>query len=125
MPALERIRALYPDPPPAAPDARDRARLALVARIEDRPRRRFSRQLALPAAGLAAAAAAALITLTGVGDEAAIDAQAAAALRQAAERTRAQPEPAVGVGIYTKSITAYMATWADRGIFSVLGPKGA
>jgi hypothetical protein len=123
MPALERIRELYPDPPPAAPDARHRARLALAARMEGRSRRHRSRRLALPAAGLAAAAAAALITLVGVGDEAAIDAKAAAVLRQAAERTRAQPPLPKGVGIYTKSVNAYMTTWADRGNFSVLVPQ--
>lgn len=123
MPDLERIRKLYPEGPPARPDARRRARLALAARMERRPRRRLSRRIGLSAAGVAAAAVAVAITLIGVGDDAAIDARAAAVLRSAAERTREQPALPTGVGIYTKSVNAYLTTWADRGNFSVLVPQ--
>jgi hypothetical protein len=119
MPALQKIRELYPDPPPAAPEARERARLALVARIE-RPRRR---RALLPAVGLAIAAGAAAVALIGVGDQAGIDARAAAVLRDAAARTRAQPPIPSGAGLYNKSISAYMTTWADVGNFSVLVPQ--
>ncbi|HEV3478677.1 MAG TPA: CU044_5270 family protein [Gaiellaceae bacterium] len=120
MPALEKIRELYPDPPPPSPEERARARLALVARME-RPRR-LSRRALLPAAGLAAAAAAAVIALVGVGDEAATDARAAAVLHDAAAKTKAQKIPGSGSVLYVKSVDAYLSTWADRGNFSVLVP---
>jgi hypothetical protein len=119
MPAVEKIRELYPDPPSAAPEARERARLELAARIERRRRRRAL----LPAVGLAVAAGAAAFALIGVGDEAGIDARAAAVLRQAAERTRAQPPIPSGTALYTKSVNAWMTTWADVGNFSVLVPQ--
>jgi hypothetical protein len=121
MPALEKVRELYPDPPPAAPEARERARLALVARIERRGRRR----VVMPAAGLAIAAAAAVVALVGVGDEARIDAGAAAVLREAAAKANEQkPLPPLGHGrvLYVKSVDAYLNTWADTASFSVLVP---
>lgn len=120
MPDLDRIRDLYPEGPPATRDTRERARLALVRRMEKK--RRLSSRKLLPVAGLAAAAAAVAIALVGVGNEAAIDAEAAAVLRQAAERTREQPPLPSGVGIYTRSVNAYLTTWADVGNFSVLVP---
>jgi hypothetical protein len=122
MPALERIRELYPDSPPPLPKARARARLALVKRIERQPRRRLPRRILLPTAGLAAAAAAAAIALVGVGDEASIDASAAAVLRDAAVKVRAQEPAGEGGVLYVKSVDAYLSTWADVGNFSVLVP---
>lgn len=122
MPALERIRELYPEPLSPTPDSRARARRLLAARLEQRPRRRFSRRALLPAAGLAVAATAAVIALVGIGDEAAIDARAATVLRQAAVQARAQKIPGEGPVLYVRSVNAYMATWADVGNFSVLEP---
>jgi hypothetical protein len=121
MPALEKVRELYPAPPPPAPEARERARLALVARIERRRRRR----VLIPAAGLAVAATAVVVALVGVGDEAGIEARAAAVLRDAAANARTQkPLPPLGQGrvLYVKSVDAYLSTWADGGNFSVLVP---
>ena len=120
MPELERIRNLYPDPAPPPPDATRRARLALVARIE---RRRPHRRLLLPAAGFAAAAAAAGFVLLGVGDDATVDARAAAVLRDAAAKVEAQRPAGEGRVLYVKSVDAYLSTWADAGMgFSVLVP---
>jgi hypothetical protein len=121
MPTLEKVRELYPDAPPPAPEARERARLALVARIERRRRRR----VLIPAAGLAAAATAVVVALVGVGDEAGIEARAAAVLRDAAANARTQkplPTPGQDRVLYVKSVDAYLNTWADRGKFSVLVP---
>jgi hypothetical protein len=121
MPALERVRELYPDPQPAAPETRERARLALVARIERRRRRR----VLMPALGLAIAAAAAVVALVGVGNEAGIDTGAAAVLRDAAAKAKAQrPLPPLGHGrvLYVKSVDAYLNTWADGASFSALVP---
>jgi hypothetical protein len=120
MPALDKIRELYPDPPPTLPETRARARLALVARVERRRRR-----VALPAAGLAVAAVAAALALVGVGNEASVDARAAAVLRDAAAKVKAQPPiPPVARGrvLYVKSVDAYLSTWADAGNFTVLVP---
>jgi hypothetical protein len=121
MPALEKVRELYPDQPPPAPEERERARLALVARIE----RRRRRSILMPAVGLAIAAAATVVALVGVGDEPGIDAGAAAVLRDAAAKAKAQkPRHPLGHGrvLYVKSVDAYLNTWADRGVFSVLVP---
>jgi hypothetical protein len=122
MPALEEVRDLYPDPPPPAPEARERARLALVARVERRRRRR----VLVPAVGLAIVAAAAAVALVGVGEEAGIDARAAAVLQDAAAKAKVQkPLPPLGQGrvLYVKSVDAYLSTWADWGDnFAVLVP---
>jgi hypothetical protein len=120
MPALERIRELYPEPLSPTPDSRARARRLLVARLEHRPPRRLSRRAFLPAAGLAVAATAAVVALVGIGDEAAIDARAATVLRQAAAHARAQKIPGEGPVLYVRSVNAYMAT-SERD-FSVLEP---
>lgn len=122
MPDLERLRELYPDAPPPLPEARARARLALVERIEGRSRRRLPRRALLPAAGLAAAAAAFAIALVGVGDQASVDASAAAVLRDAAVKVKAQEPAGDGDVLYVKSVDAYLSTWADVGNFSVLVP---
>ena len=119
MPTLEKIRELYPDPPPVGAEARTRARLALVARI-DRPRRR--RVFVPAAAGLATAAAAAVIALVGIGQEASVDPAAAAMLRDAAAKAQAHKPLGRGRVLYVKSVDAYLSTWADRGNFSVLVP---
>jgi hypothetical protein len=125
MPALERVRELYPEPTAPPVEVRDRARLALVAKIERRPPRRLSRRVLLPAAGLAAAAAAVAVALVGVGKDATVDPAAAAVLREAAAKAKVQkPLPPLGQGrvLYVKSVDAYLATWADTGNFSVLVP---
>jgi hypothetical protein len=121
MPALEQIRDLYPDSRAPAPETRERARLALVARIE----RRRSRRMLFPAAGLAIAVGVVAIALVGLGREASVDPAAAAVLRDAAAKVKAQkPLPPLGRGrvLYVKSVDAYLNTWADRGNFSVLVP---
>jgi hypothetical protein len=120
MPVLERIRELYPEAPPSTPDTRQRARLALVARMEERSPRHSKRALPL-AVGLAAAAAAAVIALVGVGDDASIDARAAAVLHDAATKAKTKRPLGKGPVLYVKSVNAYMSTWAEAG-FSVLVP---
>jgi hypothetical protein len=119
MPALEKIRELYPEAPTATAETRAQARTALITRIERRQRRRVF----LPAAaGLAAAAGAVVIALVGVGKEAAVDPAAAAVLRDAAAKARVQKPLGRGRVLYVKSVDAYLSTWADRGHFSVLVP---
>lgn len=116
---LEQIRDVYPAESAPSAEARSRARSALVARIE----RRRDRRIVLPAAGMAVAAAAVLFALIGVGKEATVDPAAAAVLREAAAKAKVQ-KPPLGRGrvLYVKSVDAYLATWADRGHFSVLVP---
>jgi hypothetical protein len=122
---VESIRTAYP----AAPHEerpREQARRALVRHIERRSRRVVpSRRLALAGAGLAAAAAAVAIGLVGIGDRESMDASAAALLRDAATKVKAQkPLPPIAERrvLYVKSVAGYMATWADRGNFSVFEP---
>lgn len=123
MPDLDSVRRLYPDPPPEAPRSRERARLALVEHIDRRSRRRAlpRRRLALGGVGLAAAVGAAAIALVGIGNEAGIDASAAAVLRDAAARTLAQEQPPAGAALYSKSTNEYMNVRPEDG-FSVLVP---
>jgi hypothetical protein len=125
MPDLDRIRELYPDPPLAPLDVRHRAQLALVARMDGRSRRRFSRRLLLSATGLAVAVFATAVVLVGVGKDASVDPAAAAVLREAAAKLKAQ-EPPLGQGrvLYVKSIDAYLSSSADdrARFFAVLVP---
>jgi hypothetical protein len=120
MPTLERIRDLYPDVPPPIPETRERARLALVARTARRSRPPRHRLL-FPVAGLAVAAAAVVIALVGVGNKTGIDARAAAMLRAAAAKAKAQKTLGHGHVLYVKSSDAYLSSWPEQG-WSVLEP---
>jgi hypothetical protein len=120
MPDLDQIRELYPEAPAVPAEARRRARLALVERMEPKSRRVRGRLLL--AAGVAVGVVAAAVVLAGVGDEATVDARAASVLRDAAAKTRAVQAPRGPRRVlYVKSVDAYLSTWAEAG-FSVLVP---
>jgi hypothetical protein len=123
MPELELLRRHYPETEAETGAARERARAALLERIEagERPRprraaglRRRRFRLALAAAGVAAVAiagAAALDSDTPGGGTA--SASAAEALMGAAEAARSQPMvsvPSDGRFLYLRSVEAYLAT---------------
>lgn len=121
MPDLESVRSLYPEPASDSGEARRRARLVLVQHIGRRPRRTLTRRVLIPAVGLACVAAVAVVALVGVGKEGVVDARAAEVLREAAAHTRRQEPIPPRLAVYTKSVSAYMTTWAEGG-FSVLVP---
>jgi len=126
MSDLDLIRAVYPAPTATPADAYANVRAALLGRIDaaGAPRTIRRRQVLLPVVGLAAAAALAVGIALTIGGPAAETASAASVLRNAAAAALARNEPTLRPGqyVYTKSVTAYLATSTDDG-YSYLLPS--
>jgi hypothetical protein len=132
MPELDLVRTIAPDTPGPSIDAYVRARAKMLERIDDelrgsRRRRRSLVLLPVGAALVAASLAAVIVGLPTLGKEDTASA-ASGVLHKAAAVARHQPAPPPlrpGEFVYTRSVNAYLSTYAlgdGKPTFSALVP---